>query len=174
MLCLLQQAKQIYQLHYTAIQQSRERWDSHFKTEVCFNYTYIFSKGRNKTESRRLDRRDWPCFSDPLLYEEERKETTTTLKSKAAKEIETALQQSLRQLLKESVWKWKWKWNISLFHQFFDFLTLSKASRSLHRNLHCIFIQLYLYSVLSSLLSRSRKLLPTHTLSLTDSEKQEE
>ena len=36
-------------------------------------------------------------------------------------------------------------------HQFFDFLTLSKASRSLHRNLHCIFIQLYLYSVLSSL-----------------------
>ena len=80
MLCLLQQAKQIYQLHYTAIQQSRERWDSHFKTEVCFNYTYIFSKGRNKTESRRLDRRDWPCFSDPLLYEEERKETSTTLK----------------------------------------------------------------------------------------------
>ena len=136
MLCLLQQAKQIYQLHYTAIQQSRERWDSHFKTEVCFNYTYIFSKGRNKTESRRLDRRDWPCFSDPLLYEEERRNNNNS--KKLLKKLKSALQQSLRQLLKESVWKWKW--NISLYSSVFRFFDIIESIRSLHHNLSTLYI----------------------------------
>ena len=122
MLCLLQQAKQIYQLHYTAIQQSRERWDSHFKTEVCFNYTYIFSKGRNKTESRRLDRRDWPCFSDPLLYEEERRNNNNNSK-KLLKKLKSALQQSLRQLLKGKCVKVKVKHlSISSVFRFFDII----------------------------------------------------
>lgn len=148
MLCLLQQANKY--INYTAIQQSRERWDSHFKTEVCFNYTYIFSKGRIKTESRRLDRRDWPCFSDPLLYEEERRNNNNS--KKLLKKLKPPPTITPTTTQRKCV-KVKVK-HISI-HQFFDFLTSSKAS-ALYTAIYIVFIQLYLYSVLSSLLSRSR------------------